>query len=1134
MRGVRYISWFFLLLFGLNLYAANLPMNLNVSDPRWNAMIGIALSGLTTPVDNNSYDYTLGEYLERKIEKIVNSQEFKNYLNHLLRKAFNKYPDSDPYFDRNTFKLIIPKISGSVERTYQLFNWYPRPFTGSCIPGMNACYDIYLLNTDELGGYVGKVPVDRFTVNPAGNIIDYDGIGVEVFFSGTTGYANDDIAVKFTINNASLDVLIEPSVTHVGKNTPITERMKYLKGRGKLHFNAELTVKFKIIADNKYYYSTPDDYDLGRIGVYFKDFRFDITKFQLELTPGPFGPGDRINHWWTYYNGRLYSWAAIAQRAKWVRCGFCNLQGKYYPLADTLVTYYDTPDCTKLVSGNHYWIYTGTTPVCSSHKGQYIYWWGWSDFSYNISQKLFQMLPYIQGELRVILQEEVDSSIKPYIGTYVLVDMNDIFRGTDQEGSWIRSALKLHGLFNDVSGDGEFGLWSYSAWENDIDTSSSRAQFVWSNYYLSFNTVFGLNIVNPPDPGTEFTSSYGLIDGWGGTEKKDDPYLITSVWGGATPDFRHNIVAGTGKVIPVWGPAYYSATYADRQNPIPFKAILSIHQNLFNSILYSMVINSFFNVKLERKDLGDSKLADLLNTESWRDLFPKLYEHFHDESTGKGYDMLIRVMPAFKDLPSSGIDSRLVPRVYVGGKDVTTKIVTDHYEVYPDLTVDFPRLYIEFYVVDRSANDTLRKVFTIVTSLLIGVDFDMQDNLSGNYGTTYTIDYTHYPIGCGVSGRPCEISFKSKKVLKFGFMVAGNVLHVVEGADMPDDLTSEDSGITTQEFNNAISNLIAMILGAKINFYSEIVFDPGALLGIPITFSLPYVGPNWWYPTNSNVKNQCGNYGDQDSNCFGDRLTMAFDFDDGFGDSLPRYAVRLIDNIINRRSDIMAIWNYDFEGGAGSPMVSDTKVVGEGEEIPFFKASIDSVAIDREKKGIRISVSGGSSYSFKLDDGLWTPFVKTTSYEFKGVFPEGKHTVSVLAMDEEGHIQPEPTTRTLMFDVTPPYLEITSLKETDEEATLEVSAYDGNGVTLYYSVDNGDFLPLRGNVVSIDGRGHHHVVVKAVDGMGNVSMKSLDVTVGGEGSLGCSSGGNGSADWLLLSILFLGLFVYIRIVRCER
>jgi hypothetical protein len=143
--------------------------------------------------------------------------------------------------------------------------------------------------------------------------------------------------------------------------------------------------------------------------------------------------------------------------------------------------------------------------------------------------------------------------------------------------------------------------------------------------------------------------------------------------------------------------------------------------------------------------------------------------------------------------------------------------------------------------------------------------------------------------------------------------------------------------------------------------------------------------------------------------------------------------------------------------------------------------------------------SGVSYYMIRRDGGSWAQLASTTTSYTYSYLAQGRHTVTVRAVDKVGNVQQVSTTFTV--DSVAPTLRITAPSNgasfSSTSVTVRWSGSDGgSGLAAYYvRLDNGGWTQLSSTTTSytFTGLGHsgHTVTVRAVDRAGNVR----DVTV---------------------------------------
>jgi hypothetical protein len=169
-------------------------------------------------------------------------------------------------------------------------------------------------------------------------------------------------------------------------------------------------------------------------------------------------------------------------------------------------------------------------------------------------------------------------------------------------------------------------------------------------------------------------------------------------------------------------------------------------------------------------------------------------------------------------------------------------------------------------------------------------------------------------------------------------------------------------------------------------------------------------------------------------------------------------------------------------------------------------------------------------FSWRLDRGLWTPFLRTNVAHLKGL-ADGVHVLEVRAVDEEGNLEPTPQEISFLVDGRGPLLRLAGADRTGyttDSPMFFLSAYDHvsrDDVKLHYSVDGQAWVGTEGDI-ALRGLsdGSHVLAVRAADALGNAVAKVHRFTVDTDSGYGCAATSN-SSPWGLLLVLVAPLAV---------
>jgi len=130
-------------------------------------------------------------------------------------------------------------------------------------------------------------------------------------------------------------------------------------------------------------------------------------------------------------------------------------------------------------------------------------------------------------------------------------------------------------------------------------------------------------------------------------------------------------------------------------------------------------------------------------------------------------------------------------------------------------------------------------------------------------------------------------------------------------------------------------------------------------------------------------------------------------------------------------------------------------------------------------------------YAWRLDKGLWTPFVSQKSATFSYLY-EGNHMLEVRAVESEGNRYPTPAVYTFGIDSLGPSIRIHGAGDMNIVATSSPTFYieakyaqtPDEPVTISYRVDDSDCTPFTSaRVITFSGleEGLHRLEVGAKD-----------------------------------------------------
>lgn len=210
--------------------------------------------------------------------------------------------------------------------------------------------------------------------------------------------------------------------------------------------------------------------------------------------------------------------------------------------------------------------------------------------------------------------------------------------------------------------------------------------------------------------------------------------------------------------------------------------------------------------------------------------------------------------------------------------------------IWPDFSIVIPHLMMEFFVNEDQGGTIVRhRAFALDVGVNVGLNIDVIQNpvgpvvqdpsTSGLFGDAIpnsrpVYGGTNFPVGCDYSGNvnpnfPCDIvDVPSRLVIFLGGLLDPELNAVLVYDELPASVT-DFTGVTEatntcvdptdsstscargnsvsviDSYEDAISNLLGLILSGEISFFAEIGFDPAAYLDLPIIVTIPYIGPSY-------------------------------------------------------------------------------------------------------------------------------------------------------------------------------------------------------------------------------------------------------------------------------------------------
>ena len=787
------------------------------------------------------------------------------------------------------------------------------------------------------------------------------------------------------------------------------------------------------------------------------------------------------------------------------------------------------------------------------------------DATHNATTFMTELIPFINAELKAtakdIWQDDTPGTPGYYFGPTMLIDLSDITKNL---------ALSNPIYPNPNSITVELSMRTSDSIPHKGGSTDSYADF-WTDYYGTL-TVFDLGIRSKfldADTGSPVHSCMqdsgslsGYVDGWGYWRPTIPPQYIDN-----TSDDITGILTSTNQSVQfkngyggytTSSSAIRNATrgllWYERMPVLPgpgdvktysdiYSIGIALHQNLLNKLLYDLVTNGVLCLDLDARNSGGSgggmglDLSSILNTKFFKYIFPALADRYPDA------DMRVRGYPALKDFTNGGhtpapselgnLPDWQMPYFVVGGP----KIRTQNFEFIPDLTLVIPNYLLQFYVYDDNAGGILRRAFGINTTLVIGLHIDLlkTSDPSVTLPSGFTYNGTWYPIGCDSDGdtSDCDVQADTLRVLRIAGMVHPFVNAVLTYEEM-DDYTNANAFENVNYYINGISQIIGVLLSSRLDLDVDIGFDPGAFLGMPLSLNFVKIGPSFV------ADNGTTNLTDGDGNGYGDYLEIGIKIEDYFGNDpnlIGKYILRLLDKFMSgglggglslggapASEGIPGVsWKYD---PTAKPLLGFTDFFDEPEVVP-------------SKLGVVIPVKSDfpESYeiSYKLDEGLWTPFFRPDSELKFYNLPEGWHRLEISFMGPGAKdLIRNNITYKFLADYTPPSINKIDVRNGHNEVEVSVRATDNftpsEALKVQYKVDSGEWRD--GDIpefrFSLRKEGVHVLKLKVTDSEGNVAYAVKRFVY--SSSFGCTQSGS-SADYLVILLIPLILVVVRRGVR---
>lgn len=213
---------------------------------------------------------------------------------------------------------------------------------------------------------------------------------------------------------------------------------------------------------------------------------------------------------------------------------------------------------------------------------------------------------------------------------------------------------------------------------------------------------------------------------------------------------------------------------------------------------------------------------------------------------------------------------------------------------------------------------------------------------------------------------------------------------------------------------------------------------------------------------------------------------------------------------------------------------SFANIVGGSRQLPF-------AVIDAQANGIRSLNFAGYEYAYRVDNGLWSPWVRNARFEVHSpVFLiQGRHNIELVAreIDQQSTVDATPASVEFVVDYEAPQVRFEVVD--GQLMTVASDSVWKDALQYRYSVDGGAWsspgAPQQFTLADLNARGS--VEVEVIDGSGlstkaRYGVKLANITTlpdskhnlatpSGGAQGGCNQGGFPAAVGLLLVVMFL-------------
>lgn len=409
-------------------------------------------------------------------------------------------------------------------------------------------------------------------------------------------------------------------------------------------------------------------------------------------------------------------------------------------------------------------------------------------------------------------------------------------------------------------------------------------------------------------------------------------------------------------------------------------------------------------------------------------------------------------------------------------------------------------------------------------------------------------------------------------------------------------------GDAFEAYEDSIANLLGLLLSGEISGLVEIGIDPGALLNIPIVLTVPYIGPSFVWndeadtapgsgvtglplaQDNLDDSLGCGYIGvgdrhcsdplfnnndalnpisrdvsDGDANGFGDYLVVALGLDLQYldADFLLRFADSIVEPLLyphcegaaNGITDITCLSETFTNPLSELGLFAPGFAPAANGEFPIGYVSPETIIKGVTKAhGMETLIEyegwhptddpSTLTFSYRVDGGLWTPFVPATTARIPGLL-EGRHVFEVRAMDQAKNVEYTPERVVFVVDSVAPRVSILGDRVQGRNSAFVVDVRDAQtlpeDIRVSFKLDDGEWSPYSyaKTIEFFAEPGAHTLAVRAMDESGNVGESVLTIAVE-EGGFGCaaapSTGKSGALDLLVILLPVAVVFFRRRFV----